>query len=168
MKHIFTSLLLLLSWQIEARSIEETSQFDAPNTKDDGCDEITIKADLCTVINTLFNLVDASQDDSNFGAVNDLLIPYKRDRCAMRLLLNARKTINNVQNTTPMHVAVQGNNIGITAIFFQKISAVSTSNSDYTDLSRSMANARDGDNMKPIDYTNDPTFINFLNAFTDP
>lgn len=123
-------------------------------------------ADLNSDINDLFAQIQSSFQDSNYAAVNAILIPYKKSPDQMKLILSATKTINSITNTTPLHVAVQGDNLGITALIFQKASYVGKD--QYPVFSRQLANALDGNNKKPINYTNDPDIISFLSNFTDP
>lgn len=162
MKRLIISLALVLSWQLHADQVGANSKAQL--------EECNVRAatDICNAIDTFFALIAGSENDSNFGAVNQFLIPYKKNRCGMLQLLRSVRTFAGVQNTTPLHVAARGDNIAIAAIFFQKLSAVTTSDAEYDDISHSLANARDGNNQKPIDYTDDPTFINLLENFTDP
>ncbi len=159
-------IFMLQSFPSFTRVIEEQGLFFSSELKDEICpsDEINSMA-LCPDIDTLFAMIGGSFQDSQFGPVNDLLIPYKKNLCDLRLLISSRRTINGVANTTPLHLAVQGDNLGISAIIFQKISVLGP---DFQDFSRSLANAYDGNGLRPIDYTTDPDFISFLDTFTAP
>lgn len=126
---------------------------------------LNVQASTDDDIDTLFTLVKNSTNDSGFVAVNRFLIPFKKYPCQMRVLLSAVRTIDGVANTTPLHVAVQGNNLAIAAIFYQKASVLGP---DYDAFSHQMADAIDQDDKKPIDYTTNPAIIDFLDDFTSP
>lgn len=118
-------------------------------------------------ISDLFNALQASQGDSGFGTINSILIRYKSSKDDMKQILRARATFNGVANTTPLHAVVRGNNIGLTAIMFQKASILA---GEYQAFAREMANALDGNNLKPMDYAvqlNNQSIINVLKTFTD-
>ncbi|GEM_PF-4198673 len=116
-------------------------------------------------VDNFFTLLQASTDDSGYANVNSFLIPYKVKPAGMAILLSARRTIGGVANTTPAHIAVQGNNLAITAALFSKASYVGTEFNQY--FYTLMANAVDGNNKKPIDYTTVGSPIyNFLLPYT--
>ena len=118
-------------------------------------------------ISDLFNALQASQGDSGFSTINSILIRYKSSKDDMKQILRARATFNGVANTTPLHAVVRGNNIGLTAIMFQKASILA---GEYQAFAREMANALDGNNLKPMDYAvqlNNQSIINVLKTFTD-
>lgn len=115
-------------------------------------------------IDTLFNLIQTSVDDSNFYDVNQLLIRYKRVPADMKSLLTAKKEINGIADTTPLHLAAQNGNYTITAIIFNKASVVP----NYPVFSRELGNALDGDGYKAIHYASTTQIYDFLTRFTDP
>lgn len=118
-------------------------------------------------ITNLFNILQTSTDDSGYAAANSLLIAYKTIPVGMTLVLSARRTFNGVINSTPLHAAVRGSNAGITALLFQKASFVGSAYSPT--LYSEMANAVDGMNKKPIDWTTPGSDIyNFLLSYTTP
>lgn len=114
-------------------------------------------------INTLFNLIETSVNDSNYYDVNQLLIQYKKNPANMKLLLTATKVVNGIGNTTPLHVAARNGNYGITAVIFNKASVVP----GYQTFSHELANALDNDSKKAIHYASTPDIYNFLTFFTD-
>lgn len=118
-------------------------------------------------ITNLFEAFRTSQGDSGFGTINSILIRYKSSKDDMKEVLRSRATFNGVANTTLLHAAVRGNNIGLTAIMFQKASILA---GEYQAFAREMANALDGNNLKPMDYAvqlNNQSIINVLRTFTD-
>ncbi len=158
----------LLSIQIQANASDQTPQPPAVDGIEvDSCTSADVSAAaLCPDVDTLFEVIKNSVDDSLYSSANQIMIPYKTKPCEMGLLLSARKIIGGVANTTPLHLAVKGNNYGITAIIFGKASFVG--NDAYLPFARALANALDGNGKKAIQYTNNPEIINLLNYFTDP
>lgn len=113
----------------------------------------------------IFAAVQASTNDSGYGDVNSLLTAYKSKPAGMAIILSARRTISTITNTTLLHIAVQGNNLGITAMLFQKASFVGSEFNQY--FYKLMGNAVDGANKKAIDYTTVGSPIyNFLLPFS--
>lgn len=114
---------------------------------------------------SIFAAVQASTNDSGYSDVNNLLIAYKSKPAGMAIILSARRTISTITNTTLLHIAVQGNNLGITAMLFQKASFVGSEFNQY--FYKLMGNAVDGMNKKAIDYTTVGSPIyNFLLPFS--
>lgn len=170
MKGIF--LIATATILLSAPSFSRSEPFrrtldDKSNNNECHLEEINDLA-LCPDNDTIFSLIGSSTEDSHFYEVNNLLIPYKQKPCEMRQILSGRKTINGVQNTTPLHLAVQGDNIGIAAIIFQKASFVNPNGNVSYEFSRSLANAYDANGLKPIDYTTNPEMIDLLDNFTTP
>lgn len=125
---------------------------------------IKLQASLASDIAALFAVLEANTDDS-YAQANAIMIPYKKNPQQMKLLLSAVQTVNGVANTTPLHVTAQKDNLAVAALIYQKASVLGA---EYQTFSRAMANAKDANGFKPIDYTNDPSFISFLSYFTDP
>lgn len=101
-------------------------------------------------IDLLFSALQGSQRDSGFLDVNSILIKYKSNPDDMKSILSARATVNGVANSTPLHIAVQGGNVGLCGIIFQKASVVGTA--AYKTFAPSLVNAVDGNNKTSMDY----------------
>ncbi len=123
----------------------------------------TLRAGLPEDIDTLFNLIQTSVDDSNYYEVNQLLIPYKKVPSNMKLLLTATKVVDGIADTTPLHVAARNGNYGITAVIFNKASVVP----NYPVFSHELGNALDASGKKAIHYASTTNIYNFLTRFTD-
>ncbi len=121
----------------------------------------SVQADLQSDITSFFTMLSASKDDSGYGEINQLMIPYKRNKSDLKQLLGAKKTINGIANTTPLHLAVQGNNYGISGVMFQKASSLEA---DYSAFALGMINAVDAKGKRPVDYSKNTKITDMLNS----